>query len=69
MYVGQPTGLRKVLNTIEGARLGDFYSRYNQQIFGEVLLPTFDQLFLGNLTPEEAAKKIDEEANALLAKG
>jgi multiple sugar transport system substrate-binding protein len=34
-----------------------------------VLLPTFDQLFLGNLTPEEAAKKIDEEANALLAKG
>jgi multiple sugar transport system substrate-binding protein len=69
MYVGQPAGLRSVLGTIEGARLGDFYSRNNQQIFSEVLLPTFDLMFLGTITPEEAAKKIDEEANALLAKG
>ncbi len=69
MYVGQPAGLRKVLDTIQDARLGDFYARNNQQIFSEVLLPTFDLMFTDELTPEEAAKKIDEEANALLARG
>ena len=45
------------------------YHGKGQQIINEVINPTLDQLWNNKLTPEEAAKQIDDKANALLQKG
>ncbi len=68
MAQGMPAGFTKVMATLPDARLGDLYHANGQQIIGEVLFPTLEQLWNNKITPEAAAKEIDEKANALLAK-
>ncbi|MDP9364727.1 MAG: sugar ABC transporter substrate-binding protein, partial [Chloroflexota bacterium] len=66
MLDGMPAGFPGVTQALLGARLGDFYSANNQQIWVEVFDPNFERLLTNNQTPEETAKNIDEGANALL---
>lgn len=66
MKQGLPAGLVQVSGAITNAKLGDIYHRNGQKIVGEVFGPTFDQLWNNKITPEEAAKQIDEKGNALL---
>lgn len=61
-----PTGFSSVNDSLATARLGDFYSANNQQIWDEVFTPNLEQLYNNKQTPEETAQKIDEAANALL---
>jgi multiple sugar transport system substrate-binding protein len=68
MQEGMPSGFQSVMKTLPDARLGDLYHRNSQQIISEVLFPTFDLVWNNKLTPEEAAKQIDEKANELLNK-
>lgn len=67
MKQGLPAGLQSVLTATEAARLGDIYHKNGQKIIGEVFGPTLDQLWNNKLTPEAAAKQIDDKANPLLA--
>jgi multiple sugar transport system substrate-binding protein len=66
MQQGLPAGLQGVLAAIDTAQLGDIYHRNGQKILAEVLGPTLEQLWLNKVTPEEAAKQIEEKANPLL---
>jgi multiple sugar transport system substrate-binding protein len=66
MQQGMPAGLQPVLAAINNAQLGDIYHRNGQKILAEVLGPTLEQLWLNKVTPEEAAKQIDEKAAPLL---
>jgi multiple sugar transport system substrate-binding protein len=66
MVSGMPQGFKETMAAIEDAKLGDLYHRNNQQIVAEVFGPTFDQLWNNKLTPEQAAKQIDDKGNALL---
>ncbi|ACZ43402.1 extracellular solute-binding protein family 1 [Thermobaculum terrenum ATCC BAA-798] len=65
---GQPQGYRLVLDAVTSseAKLGDLYTTNNQQIVFEVFGPVLDQLWNNKITPEQAAKTIDEKANKLL---
>ena len=63
---GMPPGMQQALAAISDARLGDIYHRNGQKILAKVLGPTLEQLFNNNITPEEAARQIDEKANPLL---
>jgi ABC-type glycerol-3-phosphate transport system substrate-binding protein len=66
---GMPAGFKSVSDAIGSARIGDVYSAKVQQILGEVISPTLDQVWNNKITPEEAGKQIDEKANKLLAEG
>jgi multiple sugar transport system substrate-binding protein len=66
MQQGMPAGLQGVLAAIDTAQLGDIYHRNGQKMIGEVLSPTLEQLWLNKVTPEEAAKQIEEKATPLL---
>ncbi len=66
MLNGMPQGFQQTMAAIKDARLGDLYHRNNQQIVSEVFGPTFDQFWNNKLTPDQAAKLIDEKGNALL---
>jgi ABC-type glycerol-3-phosphate transport system substrate-binding protein len=55
-----------VSDAIGSARIGDVYSAKVQQILGEVISPTLDQVWNNKITPEEAGKQIDEKANKIL---
>jgi multiple sugar transport system substrate-binding protein len=61
-----PAGMDQALAAISSARLGDIYHRNGQKILAEVLGPTLQQLFNNAITPEAAAREIDEKANPLL---
>lgn len=61
-----PTGFASVTQSLADARLADFYSANNQQIWNEVFTPNLTQLLNNEQTPEETAAAIDEAANALL---
>jgi len=61
-----PTGFSSVTQSLADARLADFYSANNQQIWNEVFTPNLTQLLNNEQTPEETAAAIDEAANALL---
>ncbi len=63
---GMPEGMQETLAAISSARLGDIYHRNGQKILAEVLGPTLEQLWNNNITPEEAARQIDDKANPLL---
>jgi len=63
-----PSGFKKSLDALASANVGDLYHSNGQQIINEVMSPTFEQVWENNLTPEDAAKQIDEKANALLKK-
>ncbi len=66
-FVAQmPTGFAGVSQSLTDARLADFYSANNQQIWNEVFAPNLTLLLNNQQTPEETAAKIDEAANALL---
>lgn len=66
MLNGMPSGLKASLDAVSSAKLGDIYHGNNQQIVAEVFTPTFEQLWSNDLTPEEAAKQIDEKGTELL---
>lgn len=68
MLQGMPPGFKTSLDALSDAKLGDMYHRNGQQILNEVLGPTFEQVWSNNMTPEDAAKQIDEKANELLNK-
>ncbi len=68
MLQGMPSGFKKSLDALASANVGDLYHSNGQQIINEVMSPTFEQVWENNLTPEDAAKQIDEKANALLKK-
>lgn len=61
-----PAGFGAVTQTLESARLADFYSANNQQIWNEIFTPNLTQLLNNEQTPEDTAAAIDEAANALL---
>jgi multiple sugar transport system substrate-binding protein len=63
-----PSGFKSVVATLGEAQIGDMYHAKGQQIINEVMNPTLDQMWNNKLTPEEAAKQIDDKANALLQK-
>jgi multiple sugar transport system substrate-binding protein len=67
MVSGMPEGFAESLTQLESSRIGDIYHTNNQQIVEEVFNPTFDLLWANKITPEQAAKQIDEKGNALLA--
>ena len=66
MLAGMPEGFEEAIASVSDANIGDLYHSNSQQILNEVLGPTFDQLYQNKITPEEAAKEIDEKAHALL---
>jgi multiple sugar transport system substrate-binding protein len=66
MYEGMPAGYKEVVDALSTARLGDFYSANNQQIWNEVFGPNIQRLLANDGTPEEIAAEIDEKGNALL---
>ena len=66
MKQGMPAGLQSVLTAINDARLGDIYHRNGQKIVAEVFGPTFEQLWNNKITPEDAARQIDEKGAPLL---
>lgn len=66
MKRGLPAGLQSVLTATDTAQLGDLYHRNGQKLLAEVFAPTFEQLWNNKITPEEAAKQIDEKGNELL---
>lgn len=68
MLQSMPGGFKEALDAVQNAKIGDLYHRNSQQILNEVLGPTFTQVWDNQLTPEDAAKQIDEKANALLKK-
>jgi multiple sugar transport system substrate-binding protein len=68
MLAGMPSGFKSSLATISDAQIGDLYHQNAQQILNEVLGPILGQVYENQLTPEDAAKQIDEKANELLAK-
>jgi hypothetical protein len=45
------------------------YSAKVQQILGEVISPTLDQVWNNKITPADAGKEIDEKATAMLSEG
>ena len=61
-----PAGFASVSQSLADARLADFYSANNQQIWDQVFTPNLTQLLNNEMTPEDAASAIDEAANALL---
>lgn len=61
-----PDGFASVSQSLTDARLGDFYSANNQQIWNEVFTPNLTQLLNNEQSPEDTAARIDEAANALL---
>jgi multiple sugar transport system substrate-binding protein len=65
-YEGLPDGLREVTAATESAQIGDFYTTNSQEIWNTVFTPNFDQLFNGTQSPEDTAKNLDEQSNALL---
>jgi multiple sugar transport system substrate-binding protein len=66
MVSGMPEGFAESLSQLESSRIGDIYHVNNQQIVEEVFNPTFDLLWANKITPEQAAKQIDEKGTALL---
>jgi multiple sugar transport system substrate-binding protein len=68
MLQGLPPGFKGSLDALSSAKLGDLYHRNGQQIIAEVFNPVFEQVWENRMTPEDAAKEIDDKANALLAK-
>ena len=66
MVSGMPEGFAESLTQLENARIGDIYHANNQQIVEEVFNLTFDLLWANKITPEQAAKQIDEKGTALL---
>ncbi len=66
MVSGMPAGFQQVVDALSTARLGDFYTTNNQQIWTEAFDPNLTQLYTGEVTPEQAAKAIDDKANSLL---
>jgi multiple sugar transport system substrate-binding protein len=66
MLDGMPDGFAESLTQLSNARIGDIYHANNLQIVEEVFNPTFEQLWNNKLTPEQAAKQIDEKGTALL---
>jgi multiple sugar transport system substrate-binding protein len=66
MLTGLPAGFKSSLDAVSNAKLGDIYHGNNQQIVAEVFTPTFERLWANDLTPEEAAKEIDEKGGELL---
>ena len=66
MQQGMPAGLPGVLAAMNDARVGDIYHRNGQQIINEVFGPALEQLWNNKITPEDAAKQIDEKAAPLL---
>jgi multiple sugar transport system substrate-binding protein len=68
MLAGMPEGFKVSLDAISSAKIGDLYHRNSQQILNEVLGPVLTQVWENKLTPEEAGKQIDEQANELLQK-
>ncbi len=68
MLAAMPPGFKTALAAVADAQIGDLYHRNSAQILNEVLGPTLTQLYDNKLTPEDAAKEIDEKANELLNK-
>ena len=66
---GMPAGFKDVSAAISSARIGDVYSAKVQQILGEVISPTLDQVWNNKMTPADAGKEIDEKATAMLSEG
>jgi len=66
---GMPAGFKEVSAAIGSARIGDVYSAKVQQILGEVISPTLDQVWNNKITPADAGKEIDEKATAMLSEG
>lgn len=66
MQQGMPAGLQGVLAAMNTAQLGDIYHRNGQKIINEVFGPALEQLWNNKITPEDAAKQIDEKAAPLL---
>lgn len=66
MLSGMPAGFKQVTDALAEARLGDFYSANNQQIWTEAFDPNLTQLYNGEKSPEDTAAAIDAAANALL---
>jgi hypothetical protein len=64
-----PAGFKDVSAAIGSARIGDVYSAKVQQILGEVISPTLDQVWNNKITPADAGKEIDEKATAMLSEG
>jgi multiple sugar transport system substrate-binding protein len=64
-----PSGFKSVMDTLPDAKIGDLYHGSAQQIVNEVMGPTLGEVWNNNMTPEDAAKEIDTQANELLAKG
>ncbi len=68
MKAGMPTGYEASIKALDSAKVGDLYHINAAQILGEVFGPTYTRVLTNELTPEAAAKEIDEKANVLLAK-
>jgi multiple sugar transport system substrate-binding protein len=66
MLDGMPDGFAESIKQLDSSRIGDIYHANNLQIVEEVFNPTFEQLWNNRMTPEQAAKQIDEKGNALL---
>ena len=66
---GMPSGFKQISDSIGSARIGDVYSAKVQQILGEVISPTLDQVWNNKISAEDAGKQIDEKANSMLAEG
>ena len=66
MLASLPAGFKEALDGIADARIGDLYHSNSQQMLNEVFFPLWDQLTRDQLTPEDAASKIQEQASAFL---
>lgn len=66
MLGGMPKGFSEAMSGITSARIGDLYHANGQQMVNEVLLPKWDQLLRNQLTPEAAAKELQEAMTKLL---
>jgi multiple sugar transport system substrate-binding protein len=69
MLAGMPSGFKASIDALSSAKIGDLYHSKSQQILNEVLGPIFDQVYQNKIKPEDAAKQIDQKADALLKQG